>query len=139
MQIADDRFRAQDGLSVELEHQAQHAVGRRVLRPHVDDHRLVVGQFDVDVGRVHSHALGQPEDCADLAAELVRGGGVAAPELLASLGRLDEQTAWNAVGSEIVVGVTGERVGQLGVRVRGGVAHRGPGASLNWTGTRPTP
>ena len=28
----------QNGLAFELEHQAQHAVGRRVLRAHVEDH-----------------------------------------------------------------------------------------------------
>ncbi len=30
-----------DGLALELEHEPQHAVGRRVLGTHVDDHRLV--------------------------------------------------------------------------------------------------
>ena len=42
VQVADDRLGAQHGLAVELEHEAQHAVRRRVLRTHVDDHRLVV-------------------------------------------------------------------------------------------------
>ena len=42
VQVADDRLGAQHGLAVELEHEAQHAVGAGVLRPHVDDHGLVV-------------------------------------------------------------------------------------------------
>ena len=42
VQVADDRLAAQDGLALQLEHEAQHAVGAGVLRPHVDDHRLVL-------------------------------------------------------------------------------------------------
>ena len=49
VEVADDRLRAQHDLAVELEHEAQHAVGAGVLRPHVDDHRLVVGELGVDV------------------------------------------------------------------------------------------
>ncbi len=37
MQIADDTFRASHALAVQLQLDAQHAVGGRVLRPHVDD------------------------------------------------------------------------------------------------------
>ena len=47
-------------------------MGRRVLRAHVDDHGLVVGLLDVDVVGVDDHALGQPQDGARLAAQLVR-------------------------------------------------------------------
>jgi hypothetical protein len=39
MQEADVRVGALDHLAVELEHEAQHAVGRRVLRPEI--HRVV--------------------------------------------------------------------------------------------------
>ena len=38
MQVADVRSSVFDDLSVGLELDAQHAVGRRVLRPHVEDH-----------------------------------------------------------------------------------------------------
>jgi hypothetical protein len=38
VQIADRRRRRDDGLSIELEHQAQHAMRAGVLRPHVDGH-----------------------------------------------------------------------------------------------------
>ena len=47
VQVADDRLAAQHGLALELQHQPQHAVGARVLRPHVDDHRLVLGGVDL--------------------------------------------------------------------------------------------
>ena len=38
--VADDRLGADDHLAVELEHDAEHPVGRRVLRPDVEDHLL---------------------------------------------------------------------------------------------------
>jgi hypothetical protein len=40
VQVADLRIGLGDGFAVEFEHQAQHAVGRRVGRPHVEDHLL---------------------------------------------------------------------------------------------------
>ena len=44
VQIAQMRDALDDALAVELEHQPQHAVGRRVRRPHVDRHDVrVVG------------------------------------------------------------------------------------------------
>ena len=42
VQVADDRAGLGDGLAVELQHEAQHAVRGRVLRAHVDDDALVV-------------------------------------------------------------------------------------------------
>ena len=80
VQVADDRLGAQHGLAVELDHESEHAVRRRVLGPHVDDHGLVVGLLDVDVVGVEHHALGQAQDGPDLAAQLVgagRAGGTA--------------------------------------------------------------
>jgi hypothetical protein len=41
VQVTDHRLRAEHRLAVELHHDPQHAVGRRVLRPHVDDHGVV--------------------------------------------------------------------------------------------------
>ncbi len=41
VQVADPRAGLGDGLTVDLEHEAQHAVRRRVLRPHVDDDALL--------------------------------------------------------------------------------------------------
>jgi hypothetical protein len=45
VQVADLGIDADDDLAVDLQHQAQHAVRRRVLRPHVEDHVLVFGAF----------------------------------------------------------------------------------------------
>ena len=42
VQVADVRDAAHDRLAVELEHQAQHAVRRRMLRADVDEHVLAL-------------------------------------------------------------------------------------------------
>ena len=53
---------AQHRLALELEHEAQHTVGARVLRPHVDDHRVVV----IWIVEGHLlHVLGQVGDAQD--------------------------------------------------------------------------
>ncbi len=43
VEVADDGFRAEDRLTVELEHDPQDPVRGRVLGPHVDDHGFVFG------------------------------------------------------------------------------------------------
>jgi hypothetical protein len=40
VEVTDHRLDAKDVFAVELHHEPQHAVGRRVLRTHVDDHRV---------------------------------------------------------------------------------------------------
>ncbi len=40
VEVTDDGLDAQHVFAVELHHEPQHAVGRRVLRTHVDDHRV---------------------------------------------------------------------------------------------------
>ena len=50
MQISDVRNAADNGFSVELEHQAQHAVRCGMLWPNVDEHVLTV-QIGLDAGR----------------------------------------------------------------------------------------
>jgi hypothetical protein len=40
VQIADNRFAAENFFTLEFQHQAQYAVSTWVLRPHVDDHGL---------------------------------------------------------------------------------------------------
>ena len=45
MQIADFGIEADNNLAVDFEHEAQHAVGGWVLRPHVEDHVLVFGSL----------------------------------------------------------------------------------------------
>src|SRR5439155_17289190 len=41
VEVADDRLGPQHRLALEFEHDPEHAVRRRVLRPEVDDHGLV--------------------------------------------------------------------------------------------------
>ena len=41
VEIADNRLAAQDGFALHLEHEAQHAVGRRVRRTHVEKDPLI--------------------------------------------------------------------------------------------------
>ena len=50
VQVADVRAAADDALAVDRQHHAEHAVGRRVLRPHVQHH---VDGVDV---RIDGHA-----------------------------------------------------------------------------------
>ena len=40
VQVADDGLGLEDDFAVELQNHAQHAVRGRVLRPHIEDHRL---------------------------------------------------------------------------------------------------
>ncbi len=59
VQVAEVRHALTDALAVELQHQPQHAVGRRVRRPHVDGHdiRIFRGALDRVVHRrVHRAA-----------------------------------------------------------------------------------
>ena len=44
MQIADVRGKRDDGFAVDLDDKAQHTMGRGMLWPHVDDHRLIGGR-----------------------------------------------------------------------------------------------
>ncbi len=47
VQVADVGGEGDDGLAVDLEHEAQHAVGGGVLRAHVEDHGVLAGAGDV--------------------------------------------------------------------------------------------
>ncbi len=114
-------------------------MGGRVLGPHVDDRRLVVTALNVDVRRICVAALREAEDRTHLLAQLAGGGGGAWPQALNTLRGLRDQGLFLGL-------VTGRRLlgGLALVDVCGPVrvvviAHRGPGASLNCTGTRPTP
>ena len=86
-------------------------MGRGVLRAHVDDHRLVLAELDVDVARVEHRSLRQAEGRALLDRERDRVGLVALVQLLETFG---------------------------GLRLELLAGQRGPGACLNCTGTRPT-
>ena len=56
-----------------------------MLRPHVDDHRLVVAALDVDVARVDVATLGQAKDRPDLLAKLAGCRRAAGAQLLGPL------------------------------------------------------
>ena len=105
VQVPDDRLRAQDGLAVELHHEAQHAVRRRVLRAHVDDHGLVVETFDVDVGHVDAVALGKAQHRPDLATQLVRRGVAGSPQAaeLAAAARAAEEAGFDSLWASALV------------------------------------
>jgi hypothetical protein len=56
--VADDRLHRDDGLALERQEQPQHAVRRRVVRPHVDREELVTRlQLRSGYGLVHRAAL----------------------------------------------------------------------------------
>ena len=57
MQVADDRLAPQHRFALQFEHEAQHAVRARVLRPHVDDHRLIFRGVDRQVAQLGSFGL----------------------------------------------------------------------------------
>jgi len=44
VEITDIRGEGDHGLAIDLDHEAKHAVGRRMLRAHIDDHGLVGGR-----------------------------------------------------------------------------------------------
>ena len=70
VQVADDRLAAQHRLALQLEHQAQHAVGAGVRRAHVEDHRLVLVRIVRDVAELGRLGLAHAQHGADLAQQL---------------------------------------------------------------------
>ncbi len=116
VEVADDRLRAQHRLAVELEHEPQHTVGAGVLRPHVDDHRLIVRRLLV-AERV-GLGFGDAQDASLLAQQLLGGELAARRQLLRAF--------------------TGQRRGLVHRGLVHPGAHRGFSVSLNCTGMRPT-
>ncbi len=115
VEVPDDRLRAQHRLAVELEHETQHAVSAGVLRPHVDDHRLIVrGLLAAECVGL---ALGDAQHAPLLAEEL--GGGE------------------RASGRELLASLRGERRALVHVHGHCDPASRGVPVSLNCTGMRP--
>jgi hypothetical protein len=51
MKVADVRGKPDDGLAVHLDHKAKHTMGRRMLRAHIDDHRLIFCRLVPTVAR----------------------------------------------------------------------------------------
>ena len=111
VQVADDRLAAQHRLALQLEHQAQHAVRRRVLRTHVDDHRLIVVGVVGEVAEQRGLGLAHAQHGADLAHQFGGGELAARLELLVALvGAGDEPFV--AAGA----GVAGMRVDRSSCR-----------------------
>ena len=141
MEVADDRLRAEDRLTLELHHDPQYAVGGGVLRPHVDDHRLVIAELDVDVAGIEDEALGQAQEGALLDGKLICVREIAVEHLLRAFGGLRREAllelfTQNGSGSRSGPARDAREVGLGGVGGLGGhagcvFAHRGPGASLN--------
>ena len=120
VQVPDDRLAAQHGLALEFQHQPQHAVGRRVLRTHVDDHRLILVGIVGEIAELGGVGLGHPQDRADLAHQLLGGELAARAELLLAF-----VGAGNRALVEIGAGVGERRLGHQAL------------APLNCTGMRP--
>ena len=74
-----------DGLALELEHEAQHAVGRRVLRAHVDDHASR-RRGPARPRALGGLGLGQAQHGTRSRQALGAGDDVGARELLGALG-----------------------------------------------------
>ena len=119
MEVAEDRIEVDHLLAVELEDHPQHAVGRGMLRPHVDEHLAVAERVELGLAlgprRVRRNGLEDPE----LAVE--RDPGI--------VGRL-------------VGGTDGHRSsgsGQAGVRRTSAVAGTFDGDSVRSIGRTPPP
>ena len=80
VEVAEDRVEVDDLLAVELEDDPQHAVGRRVLRPHVDEHLAVAERVELGLALGPRRVRRDRLEDAELAVEhdpRVVGGGVA--------------------------------------------------------------
>ena len=91
VQVADDRLAPQHRLALHLQHQPQHAVGARVGRAHVEDHRLVLVGVLGQVAELRRLGLAHPQHGADLAQQLLGRDLRARLELLRLLRRLPDQ------------------------------------------------
>jgi hypothetical protein len=85
VEVADDRLAPQHGLALQFQHQPQHAVGRRVLWAHVDDHRLILVGIVGEIAEARDVGFGHPQHRTDLAHQLLRGELAAGAELLLAL------------------------------------------------------
>ena len=91
MQVTNDRLGAQHEFAVEFQHQAQHAVGGRMRRAHVDDHGFVVAPVVVDRIGIEVVSV-ETQYRSHLTADFRRGSLLATQELLFAFGRLGRQS-----------------------------------------------
>ncbi len=125
MQVADDRLGPQHRFALQLDHQAQYPVRGGMLWAEVQDHRRSVG-VAFDTVRVDGRVLRHAQHTAKLDRKLYGVRGPDRRELLCMfVGRVGEGPM--GVGDDGLTAAAGD------------LAHLGPGASLNCTGTRPTP
>ena len=80
VEVAEDRVEVDDLLAVELEDDPQHAVGRRVLGAHVDEHLAVAERVELGLAlgprRVRRDRLEDAELAVERDARVVGGGSV---------------------------------------------------------------
>ena len=91
VQVADDRLAPEHRLALQLEHQAQHSMGARVLRTHVDDHRLILVGILRQLAELGGLGLAHPQHRADLAEQLLRRHLAPRLELLSQFGCLTDE------------------------------------------------
>jgi hypothetical protein len=56
MQKANVRHNPHHSLAIDLEQHSQYAMGRRMLRPHIQDHGSILARFKYGSGREMSHS-----------------------------------------------------------------------------------
>ena len=76
MEVAEDRIEVDDLLALELQDDPEHAVGRRVLGPHVDEHLAVAERVELALAlgprRVRRDRLEDPGGLVELDPRVVR-------------------------------------------------------------------
>ena len=109
VEIADDRLAAQHFLATQFQHQAQHTVGARMLRTHVDDHRLILCGIDGNATELGRLGLAHSQHRTDFAQQLA-GGQLAARlqsllSVVAGLDRVDDAHVRAAKSVENCTGI----------------------------------
>ncbi len=146
VQVADDGLHPSDGLALDLELEPEHAMRRRVLRPHVHDLplRRLGGVVHHEVVAHQRAPLGLQGGVLDVGEQLLGalGGGGGQPARLLGAGQPQVHRPLPPGGRDVELGrgagrVDGGRFEIAGDDV-GGVAHEAWCAPLNWTGTDPT-
>ena len=95
VEVAEDRVEVDDLLAVELEDDPQHAVGRRVLRPHVDEHLAVAERVELGLALRPRRVRRDRLEDADLLVEhdpRVVGGRRGAGRLVVVIDRVPVRT-----------------------------------------------
>ena len=109
VEVAEDRVEVDDLLAVELEHDPQHAVGRRVLRAHVDEHLAVAERVELGLAlgprRVRRDRLEDAEVAVERDPRVVRGRAVCVVVIVGRWLRQAGARRTSAVGRGVARGV----------------------------------